>query len=269
MTDPASSSVPGPSELFDLSGKVAVITGASRGIGEAIARCYAQAGAKVALLSRSQESLDAVAAKIRDKGGEALPLACHTGDAERVAQTLGQVAETWGGLDIVVNNAATNPHFGPMVTAEKSHWDKTLEVNVQGYFWTVQAAVPWMKKRGGGSVINVASIAGLTPFPGLGIYGVTKAAVLMLTRQLASELVGDGIRVNAIAPGLIKTRFSEALWKNPEHSRRSLAVIPMGRAGEVEELLGLALLLASDASTYMTGQTLIADGGQTLGSGRS
>lgn len=261
-------SVPGPAELFDLTGKVAVVTGASRGIGEAVARCYAKAGAKVALLSRTQEALDAVAETIRDRGGEALPLACHTGEPERVEEVVGRVVDAWGGVDILVNNAGTNPHFGPLVSAGKSYWDKTFEVNLQGYVWTVQAVVPAMKKRGGGSIVNVASIAGITPFPGLGIYGATKAAVLMLTRQLASELLADGIRVNAIAPGLIRTRFSEALWKDPERSRRSRAVIPMDRFGEVEELLGPALLLAADSSSFITGQTFIADGGQTLGTGR-
>jgi len=266
---PTDDTVPGPGELFDLGGKVALVTGASRGIGEAVARCYARAGAKVALVSRKQDALDEVAEKIHSAGGEALPVACHTGDAERVQEVFERVAETWGGVDILVNNAGTNPHFGPLLTAERSHWDKTLEVNLEGYFWTVRAAVPSMRERGGGTIVNVASIAALTPFPGLGIYGASKAAVLLITRQLASELIGDGIRVNAIAPGLIKTRFSEALWKDPERRRQSLAVIPMGRFGEVEELLGLALYLASDASSYTTGQTFIVDGGQTLGTGRS
>ncbi|MGD2114813.1 MAG: glucose 1-dehydrogenase [Acidobacteriota bacterium] len=253
-------------DLLDLSGKVALVTGASRGIGEAIARTYAAAGASVVLASRTQEALDTVAAGIRKRGGTALPIACHTGDGEQVAGLVERAVAELGRIDVLVNNAGTNPHFGPLLTAEESHWQKTLDVNLLGYFRLAKACVPVMRERtggGGGKIVNVASIIGHTPHPGLGVYAVTKAGVIMLTRVLAQELGGDGIQVNALAPGIIKTRFSEALWKEPERSRAFLEQIPAGRFGEAGDLLGLALYLASPASDYTTGAVFTVDGGQT------
>ena len=196
------------SNLFDLTGKVALITGASRGIGEAIAHAYAEAGAKVVLVSRKQDGLDKVAADIRANGGEALPIAAHTGSLAAIEAVVAQVIDVYGGIDIAVNNAATNPHFGPMMTAEESHWDKILDVNVKGYFRVMKACYPSMVARGGGKVINIASIAGLEPQPMMGVYCVSKSAVIMLTQTMAAELASDNIQVNAIAPGFIKTKFS-------------------------------------------------------------
>jgi NAD(P)-dependent dehydrogenase (short-subunit alcohol dehydrogenase family) len=253
-------------DLFDLSGKVALITGASRGIGEAIARAYAAAGASVVLASRKQEALDAVAEEIRAESGSeitALPIACHTGEQGQVDDLVERAVAELGGIDVLVNNAGTNPHFGPLLTAEESHWEKTLDVNLLGYFRLARACVPAMRERGGGKIVNVASIIGHTPHPGLGVYAVTKAGVIMLTRVLAQELGADGIQVNALAPGIIKTRFSEALWKEPERSRGFLKQIPAGRFGEPGDLLGLALYLASAASDYTTGAVFTVDGGQT------
>jgi len=253
-----------PRALFDLSGKVALVTGASRGIGEAIARAYAAAGAAVVLASRTQEALDRVAAAIREEGGTALPVACHTGDGEQVEALVERTVSELGGIDVLVNNAGTNPHFGPLLSADESHWQKTLDVNLLGYFRLAKACVPAMAARKRGKIVNVASIIGHTPHPGLGVYAVSKAGVLMLTRVLALELAPEGIQVNALAPGIIKTRFSEALWKEPERSRGFLRQIPAGRFGEPGDLLGLALYLASPASEYTTGQVFTVDGGQTV-----
>ncbi len=252
---------------FDLTGKVALVTGASRGIGQAIAEAYAAAGAKVVLVSRKQAGLDAVAEIIRGNGGEALPLAAHTGSDEAVAVMVQQAVETYGGVDIVVNNAATNPHFGPLLTAEESQWDKIYDVNVKGYFRVAKACVLGMQERGGGKIINIASVAGLKPQPMMGIYCVSKAAVLMLTQVLAVELAGDNIQVNAIAPGFVKTKFSSALWSNPQINEMVLKTIPQGRMAEPEELTGMALYLASEASSFTTGATMLIDGGQLVSSG--
>lgn len=249
---------------FDLTGKVALITGASRGIGQAIAETYATAGAKVVLASRKQAGLDAVAETIRASGGEALPIAAHTGSEEAVAELVAKATEAYGGIDIVVNNAATNPHFGPLLTADESHWNKILDVNLLGYFRVTKACAPSMKARGGGKVINIASIAGKTPSPGMGVYCVSKAAVLMLTEVLASELAADNIQVNALAPGFIKTRFSQAIWDNPELNKAVMAAIPQKRMADVAELAGIALYLAAPASSFMTGATLVIDGGQLV-----
>ena len=250
---------------FDLSGKVALITGASRGIGQAIAETYAAAGAKVVLSSRKQEGLDAVAKIIQENGGEALPIAAHTGSDEAINAVVEKATAEYGGIDIVVNNAATNIHFGPIISAEDTHWDKILDVNVKGYFRTIKACVPSMKSRGGGKVINIASIAGLEPQPSMGIYCVSKAAVLMMTEVLAAELAGDGIQVNAIAPGFIKTKFSAALWQNEQIYNSIVESVPQKRMAEASELTGMALYLASEASSFTTGGTFLIDGGQKVG----
>lgn len=250
---------------FDLTGKVALITGASRGIGEAIALAYAKAGAKVVLSSRKQAALELVAQHIRQIGGEALPVAAHTGDQEAVEALVAKGIAEFGGIDILVNNAATNPHFGHILTAEESHWDKILDVNVKGYFRTAKACAESMKERGGGKIINMASVAGLGPQPMMGVYCVSKAAVLMLTQVLAAELAQFNIQVNAIAPGFVKTQFSAALWQNPMLNEAVLKSIPQGRMAEPDEIAGLALYLASPAASFVTGATFTADGGQMVG----
>ena len=250
---------------FDLTGKVALVTGASRGIGEAIALAYARAGAQVALVSRKQADLERVAALIQAAGGQALALAAHTGETAALAAAVEQTVAAFGGIDIVVNNAATNPHFGPILTAEESHWDKILDVNVKGYFRVVKACVPGMQARGGGKVINVASVAGLEPQAMMGVYSVSKAAVLMLTRVLAAELASLNIQVNAIAPGFVKTKFSAALWQNPQINQAVLKRIPQKRMAEPEEIAGLALYLASPSSSFVTGSIFSIDGGQLTG----
>jgi len=253
-----------PSSLLSLAGKVAIVTGASRGIGSAIAGAFAAAGARVVLASRKLEGLEAVAAQIRSDGGEAIAVACHTGHAAEVEALVARTRETFGGVDVLVNNAAASPHFGPVLDASETQWDKTFEVNVKGYVHTIRACVPLMRERGGGRIVNVASVAGVVPHSGLGVYGVTKAAVLMLTRTLAVELAPD-VRINAIAPGLIETKFSEVLWSTPELHAKALRSIPLHRIGQTDDLVGAALYLASDASGFVTGSVMTVDGGQTLG----
>ena len=251
--------------MFDLTGKVALITGASRGIGEAIAVAFAEAGAKVVLASRKQADLEGVAGRIRTAGGEALALAAHTGDTAAIQTMVDKAISTYGEIDIVVNNAATNPHFGPILTAEESHWDKILDVNVKGYFRVVKACVESMKRRGGGKVINMASVAGLEPQAMMGVYSVSKAAVLMLTKVLAAELAPMNIQVNAIAPGFVKTKFSSILWQTPQINEAILKRIPQKRMAEPDEIAGLAVYLASPASSFVTGATFSIDGGQLVG----
>lgn len=251
-------------QLFDLSGKVALITGASRGIGLAIAEAYAAAGALVVLSSRKQASVDEAAAAIRAQGGRALAWAAHTGDAAAVADLIEFVAQQAGGLDILVNNAATNPHFGPLLSAEESQWDKILDVNVKGYFRLVRAGVPLMRARGGGKIINMASVAGMEPQPLMGVYCVSKAAVLMMTQVLAVELAADNIQVNAIAPGFVKTKFSAAIWGNETMYDTVIGAVPQRRLAEPEEISGMALYLASAASSFTTGATFVVDGGQLV-----
>ena len=250
--------------LFTLAGKVAIVTGASRGIGEGIARIYAQAGAKVVLASRKLDGLTAVAEAIKAEGGEAIALAAHMGDSEAIKRLVQGTVDSYGGVDIIVNNAATNPHFGPLLTSEESMWDKTLDVNLRGYFRLIRETVPTMIQRGGGKIINMTSIAGLMPSPGMALYGITKAAVIAMTRSLAVELAPNNIQVNAIAPGFIKTRFSEAIWGNEQIKKLVVEHTPAGRIADVEEILGMALYLASPASNFMTGQAIVVDGGLTL-----
>jgi NAD(P)-dependent dehydrogenase (short-subunit alcohol dehydrogenase family) len=253
-------------DQFSLAGKVAIVTGASRGIGEAIAHTYAQAGAKVVLASRKLEGLTTVADAITSAGGQATAIAAHMGEQSAIKELVQKTLETYGGIDIVVNNAATNPHFGPLLTSEESMWDKTLDVNLRGYFRLIRETVPHMIERGGGKIINLASIAGITPSPGMALYGITKAAVIMMTRSLAVELGPNNIQVNAIAPGFIKTKFSQAIWGNDQINDMLVKATPAGRIASVEELMGMALYLASPASSFTTGQAFVVDGGLTQSS---
>ena len=253
------------SSRFDLTGKVAIVTGASRGIGEAIAATLAEAGASVVVASRKLDSVEAVAAGIRAHGGAALAVAAHTGDPAAVAALVTATLGAFGGVDILVNNDATNPHFGPLLTADESHWDKTFDVNVKGYLRMVKACVPSMQARGGGKVINIASIAGKIPQPGMGVYCVSKAGVIMLTEVLAAELAAFNIQVNAIAPGFVKTKFSAAIWANPAMNAAVLAGIPQQRMAEPAEIAGMAHYLAAPASSFVTGATMLVDGGQAVG----
>ena len=251
-------------QIFNLEGKVALITGASKGIGEAIARYYAACGAKVVINSRKQEELDKVAAGIKAEGGICSGIAANAGDIAACKILVDQVAALHGGIDILVNNAASNPVFGPVVQCEEWAFDKIMNINVKAPFELGKLIYPILKQRGGGSVINISSIAGLTPDSGLGMYSVSKAALNMLTKVMAKEWGADNIRVNAICPGLIKTKFSEALWQNEKWLSHFVKQLPIARMGTVEEIAGLALFLASDASAYCTGTIFTADGGVTI-----
>ncbi len=252
------------SQLFNLGDKVAIVTGASRGIGQSIAEHYAAAGAKVVLASRKQDALDEVAAKIKSNGGEALPIAAHSGDKEALQTLVRKTVDTYGTVDVLVNNAATNPHFGTMLDAADSFWEKTIHVNIMGNVWLSQACVDVMSTNGGGKIINIASVAGLRPGRFQGIYSMTKAAIISMTKSLAMELGPDNIQVNAIAPGLVKTHFARVLWENEEIHNRIVERTPVGRIGEPEDVAGLALYLASDVSGFATGEVFVIDGGLTL-----
>ncbi|HSS60621.1 MAG TPA: glucose 1-dehydrogenase [Candidatus Limnocylindrales bacterium] len=247
--------------LFDLSGKVALVTGASRGIGSAIAEVLAEHGAEVVLSSRKQADLDKEAERINSRHPErATAIAAHAGRPEELERLVKDVMERFSRIDILVNNAATNPYFGPLIGAELGAWDKTFEVNLRGVFVLTKLVYEASMEGRGGAVVNVASIGGLRPGIGLGVYNITKAGVIMLTKQLAREL-GGKVRVNAVAPGVIKTRFAEALWGNPEILDRILAQNPMGRVGVPEEVAAAVLFLASDAASYVNGEVLVVDGG--------
>lgn len=252
--------------MFDLTGKVAIVTGASRGIGEEIARTYVAAGASVVISSRKPQNIEPVAELINNEyPGKALAVVAHAGKPENAETLVETAVNTFGRLDIAVNNAATNPHFGPLLTSEESQWDKIYEVNVKGYYWLCKAAAQQMQKKGeGGKIINVASVAGLRPGRGMGIYSVSKAAVIMLTKVLAVELGPDNIQVNAIAPGFFKTDFSAAIWQNEELIQRVIDGTPLERIGETEELAGIALYLAAPASNFTTGAVMTVDGGSTV-----
>jgi NAD(P)-dependent dehydrogenase (short-subunit alcohol dehydrogenase family) len=252
---------------FSLDGKVALITGASRGIGRAIAVRLAQAGARVVLSSRRLENVQAVASEIEAVGGEALAVQAHVGRPDDVRALVTGTVARYGRVDVVVNNAATNPHFGPLLTADEGQWDKILDTNAKGAFRVCQAVVPHMEAGGGGKIINLVSVAGLRPSSGMGVYSISKAALVMLTKVLALELGRANIQVNAIAPGVIKTRFSQVLWQTPSIAEPILASLPLGRFGEPEDVAGLALYLASSASDYVTGAVFVVDGGMYVAAG--
>ncbi|PSJ71458.1 short-chain dehydrogenase [Sphingobacteriales bacterium UPWRP_1] len=248
---------------FELQGKVAIVTGASKGIGEAIARLFALAGAKVVVSSRNQEAVQQVARSISEEGGQAFAVAAHTGVVSQLEQLVEKTVAHFGGIDILVNNAATNPVFGPVLHTGEDAFDKIMSVNVKGPFLLCQKAYPELVKHGG-SIINISSIGGLSPEEYLGIYSVSKAALISLTKVLASEWGSVGIRVNAICPGLIKTKFSKALWNDEKMLERFTRKLPLARIGTPEEIATLALFLASDAAGYCTGAVFTADGGYTI-----
>lgn len=250
---------------IDLQDKVAIITGASRGIGADIAESFVQAGAKVVLAARKQEGLEAVAAQIRAAGGEALAMACHTGDTAQIEALVAAAVERFGKVDVLVNNAATNPYFGPMMGVEWPAWDKTFDVNVKGYFAAARAVAQHLIDRGApGAILNVSSVLGLRAGRFQGVYAMTKAAVISMTKTLAVEWGPSGIRVNAIAPGFIDTKFSAALTHNDGIKKMIVDKTPLGRIGSPDDVSGLAVYLASDAAKFVTGATFVADGGLTV-----
>lgn len=251
--------------FIHLQSKTAIITGASRGIGEAIAHAFADAGAAVVLAARKPEALHAVADAITKKGGRAIAVPTHTGKKDDVVKLVQAAVEAFGKVDVLVNNAATNPYFGPMLDIDDGAFDKTFEVNVKGAFWLTTEVVKHLQGRNApGSIVNIASVAGLGSAPMQGVYGMTKAALLSMTRTFAAELGGSNIRVNAIAPGLVETKFAAALTTNEEILKLVTGRTPLGRHGQPNEIAGAALYLASDASGFMTGQTMVVDGGYTI-----
>lgn len=250
--------------MFDLKDKVAIVTGSTRGIGRAIAEFYARAGAKVVISSRKQEACNEVAAELEAAGHEVLAVPCHVGRKEDLQTLVDRTMAKWGKIDILVCNAATNPTYGPLSELSDEAWDKIMETNVRGTFWLCNMVLPLMAQNGGGSVILLSSIAGLRASTNIGAYGVSKAAEAGLARNLAAEWGPKNIRVNAIAPGLVKTDFARALWEDPVRLERAQNATPLRRIGEPEDIAGVALFLASDASAYVTGHILVADGGETI-----
>jgi NAD(P)-dependent dehydrogenase (short-subunit alcohol dehydrogenase family) len=246
-----------------LEGKVALVTGGSRGIGEAIARAFAENGAKVIVSSRKQEALDEVAAAINaDHPDSVWARACHMGETGAVSELVQWAWDEVGPVNVLVNNAATNPYFGPMIDVEEWAWDKTFEVNVKGYFEAArQVARRLIDAEAPGSIINVSSIYGLTGAPMQGVYGMTKAAVVSMTKTLAHEWGAAGLRVNAICPGLVDTKFASVIVNTPEFSEVFTDRAALGRWAEPDEITGIAVFLASDESKYVTGQPIVIDGG--------
>ena len=246
---------------FKLDGKVALISGASRGIGESIAVALAQYGAHTILVSRKIDALEEVAKEIRDKGGKADSIACHMGEVAQIEAMFKQVREKFGRLDILINNAATNPFFGEMINADEAIWEKTFDVNLKDPFFMIKHAVPLMVESGGGSIVNVSSVNGIRPAFMQGIYSVTKAGLISMTRAFAKELAAKNIRVNALLPGLTDTKFSKALMDNKNIYDYVVKQVPMNRHAEPDEMAGAALYFVSEAASYTTGSILVVDGG--------
>lgn len=245
-----------------LAGKVALVTGASRGIGKAIAQAFCREGACVVICGRKQETLQAAARELPPD--RVLPVPCHVGHPEELEHLVRRAREAFGPIDILVNNAATNIAFGPCLEMDDAQFDKMVEINVKSAFRLVRLVGPEMCARGSGVILNIASTSGLRPQPQAMLYSMTKAALIMMTKSWALELGRHGVRVNAIAPGLVETRFSEYYWKDPERLTRYLGGQPLGRAGRPEEVAEVAVLLASDESSYMTGEIVVVDGGLLL-----
>lgn len=248
-------------DLFDLTGKVALVTGASRGIGEAIARLLAAYGAEVIVSSRKLEACQAVADSIVEAGGKASAFACHVGEMAQIEAIVDYIQDEHGRIDILVNNAAANPYYGHILDTDLSAFDKTVEVNIRGYFFMSIAAGKMMREQGGGVILNTASVNGVTPGDKQGIYSITKAAVISMTKAFAKECGPHNIRVNALLPGLTDTKFASALTSNDKVLNMALAMIPLKRVAQPEEMAGTVLYLVSDASSYTTGACINVDGG--------
>ncbi|MBI1393313.1 MAG: glucose 1-dehydrogenase [Alphaproteobacteria bacterium] len=252
--------------IFDLGGKTAIVTGASRGIGEAIARRLAEAGANVVVSSRDPEACGGIAASINADVGRAVAAStkCHIGRRNEIEALVDFATNKFGSVDVVVANAAVNPHYGPLSTLEDDQFDKVMTANVKSSIWLAQTVGPEFERRGGGSFIIVSSIGAFVGTDAIGVYNMSKAADLQLARNLAVEWGPKGIRANCICPGIVKTKFAEALWQNPEVEKHTRERLPLRRFGEPDDISGAAVFLASDASAWMTGQQIVVDGGALI-----
>lgn len=252
-------------DLFDLHGKIALVTGASRGIGEAIAHQLAAKGAHVIVSSRKADGCQRVVDEIRAAGGSAEVLPCHIGELDQIESLFATIKDRHGKLDILVNNAAANPYFGPIYETDLTAFQKTVDANIRGYFFMSSHAVKLMKDHGGGAIVNVASINGVVPGIYQGIYSITKAAVISMTKAFAKECAPIHVRVNALLPGLTDTKFASALVKNPQMLNSILPQVPMNRVADPSEMAGAVLYLVSPAASYTTGTCLTVDGGFLVG----
>ena len=249
--------------MLSLAKKTAIVSGGSKGIGKAIAMKLAKAGANVVICSRKKENLDFAVNEAESNGLTLIPIECNTSNKESIQSVVDLTLEKFDRVDVLVNNAAANPYYGPILNSEDSHWDKIFDVNVKGYFNFAKACSETMIANNSGKIINVASIAAKTPLEGLGVYNISKAAVVMLTKVLAKELGEHNINVNTLAPGLIKTDFSKALWENEDTHNKIVKSIPQGKMGSPDDISGMALYLASEASDFVTGSIFTVDGGIT------
>jgi NAD(P)-dependent dehydrogenase (short-subunit alcohol dehydrogenase family) len=254
-------------ELFNLSDKVAIVTGSTKGIGRSIAEALARAGAKVVISSRKADKCEEVASAVESEGLEATPIPCHIGKRDDVERLVSETRKRYGKIDVLVCNAAVNPYYGPMSGLTDDAFTKVIDSNVRSNLWLCNLAIPDMAERRDGSVIIVSSIGGLRGSQQLGIYAISKAADFQLARNLAVEWGPKNIRVNCIAPGLVRTDFARALWENPEMLAKSEAMTPLRRIGEPDDIAGAAVFLASRAGNWMTGQVIVIDGGVTIGAG--
>tara|TARA_B100000927_G_scaffold290776_1_gene290553 strand:+ start:1189 stop:1941 length:753 start_codon:yes stop_codon:yes gene_type:complete len=249
--------------MLSLAKKTAIVSGGSKGIGKAISMKLAQAGANVVICSRKKENLDSAVNEAESNGLTLIPIECNTSNKKSIQSVVDYSIEKFDRVDVLVNNAAANPYYGPILNSEDSHWDKIFDVNVKGYFNFAKACSETMIANNYGKIINVASIAAKTPLEGLGVYNISKAAVVMLTKVLAKELGEHNINVNTLAPGLIRTDFSRALWENKDTHNKIVKSIPQGKMGSPEDISGMALYLASEASDFVTGSIFTVDGGLT------
>ncbi len=254
--------------MFSLEDKVALITGSSRGIGKSIAEAMARAGARVVISSRKSEACEKVAADIRDSGGEAVAIPCNVSDSDQIRSLVDATLKQWDKIDVLVCNAAVNPHFGSSLDISEEAYDKIMSTNVKNVLWLCRAVIPQMAARKDGAVIIVSSIAGFKGTRRLGTYALSKAADMQMTRNLAMEWGPDNIRINCIAPGLVRTDFARALWEDPENYAKALAAYPLGRLGEPEDIAGAAVFLAAKSASWITGQTLVVDGGTSAAGGQ-